>query len=109
MYKLITRVVGDEEEGEQEEEEPKEEEEEDDESKPTMDDILMESRLFQDVGLGLPDEEVYKIAVAMKKLSESKPLSSLRFFGKIICPFGKDYYICETELKEDAKKTGLLV
>lgn len=54
---------------------------------------------FEQAGVGLGREEIYKIALSMKYLVYNFPLSNARFWGKI---FGteKSYYIAEVEFRE---------
>lgn len=77
------------------EEEPEEEPEEED--KGTLPDILQEAELFRWCGIGLQETEGFRIMVALKRLLDSKPLSSVRFWGKIY-GLQKDYYVCEGEI-----------
>lgn len=55
--------------------------------------------LFEQAGIGLSREEIYKISLAMKYLVYNYPLSSARFWGKL---FGieANYYIAEVEFRE---------
>lgn len=75
------------------EEEPMEEEED----KGFLSDILAEADTFKWCGIGLREVEVYRIMVALKKLLDSKPLATVRFWGKVY-GLEKDYFICEGEL-----------
>jgi radial spoke head protein 4A len=59
--------------------------------------------MFEWGGVGLGKEEMYKIMLSLKRLVESNPIKTIRFFGKI---FGRrsDYIIAESEMKEGAKQ-----
>jgi len=54
---------------------------------------------LEQVNIGLPREEMFRVALGMKELSATRPqIGKMRFWGKI---FGiqKNYYVIETELK----------
>lgn len=61
--------------------------------------VVDDFRILSCAGIGLPQEEVYRIALAMNQLREDKKLKKVRFFGKI---FGsiRNYYICQSEYIE---------
>lgn len=63
-------------------------------------DIAGEAQLFEEAGIGLAKEEVFRLAVSIDKLSKDKKLTTARFFGKI---FGTNanYYICESDMKRE--------
>jgi len=63
----------------------------------SVSDVIGEGLMFEDAGIGLPQEELYRLFVSMKKLSDDKNIKSIRFFGKILGTT-KDYYIVETDL-----------
>jgi len=54
---------------------------------------------FEQAGVGLSREEIYKISLSMKSLVYTYPLQSARFWGKL---FGteKSYYIAEVEFRD---------
>ena len=67
-------------------------------------DTLMAGMLFELLGVGLGKQEMYGIALAVKKLGEDpkRGVQTVRFFGKF---FGlhADYYVFETTLKEPSE------
>ncbi|XP_031572967.1 radial spoke head protein 4 homolog A-like [Actinia tenebrosa] len=54
---------------------------------------------FEQAGIGLSREEMFRVFLALKQLVFTKPLQSVRFWGKI---FGieNNYYIAEVEYRE---------
>lgn len=66
----------------------------------TQNDMLQLLLYFEQVGLGLPKNEMFCLTVAMKKLVHTEPISSIRFWG-VIYGMYNNYYIVETELKEE--------
>ncbi len=70
-------------------------------------DIIGNAALFSMVGAGLGESEVYRIALASRRLGEDTQhgVAGLRFFGKF---FGRaaDYYVFEATLREPAPSTG---
>lgn len=62
---------------------------------PGQTDIVDDVATFARCGVGLMQEEAYRIALSVKQLQRDKNLKFVRFFGKI---FGtqKNYYICES-------------
>ncbi|KAF5283948.1 hypothetical protein FQA39_LY17189 [Lamprigera yunnana] len=63
-------------------------------------DMLRLSYFFEQAGLGLPRTEMFSILLSLKKLIRTEPIKSIRFWGKILGSH-KNYYVMETELKED--------
>ena len=63
--------------------------------------------LFGLVGAGLGESEVYRVALAARRLGEDpqQGVATLRFFGKF---FGRaaDYYVFEATLREPPAPTG---
>ena len=63
--------------------------------------------LFGLVGAGLGDSEVYRIALAARRLGEHPQhgVATLRFFGKF---FGRaaDYYVFEAAMREPPPSMG---
>lgn len=57
--------------------------------------VAHESRYFQLVGVGLPQQEALLIDLSITKLASEKKLSDVRFFGKIFGMSG-DYIIVES-------------
>ncbi|KAK9876746.1 hypothetical protein WA026_014984 [Henosepilachna vigintioctopunctata] len=55
---------------------------------------------FEQAGLGIPRAQMFSLIVAMKKLIHSQPIASIRFWG-IIYGLYHNYYIVETDLKEE--------
>eukprot|EP00128_Syssomonas_multiformis_P015844 Colp12_sorted_trinity150504_noHs@29147 len=79
-------------------------EEEDAENTPVVNDgnlpdLMSSYHYFEQAEVGLGREETYAIMLALKKLLESRPLASVRFWGKI---FGleSNYIIAEAEVKQ---------
>ncbi len=64
-------------------------------------DVVNDGALFDALGVGLGRQEMYNLALAVKKLGEDpkRSVATVRFFGKF---FGlhADYYCFETTLKE---------
>eukprot|EP01064_Diplonema_japonicum_P036727 TRINITY_DN835_c0_g1_i1.p1 TRINITY_DN835_c0_g1~~TRINITY_DN835_c0_g1_i1.p1 ORF type:complete len:556 (+),score=161.56 TRINITY_DN835_c0_g1_i1:51-1718(+) len=79
---------------EEDEPEPEPEETED---KGELADIMSEQQVFNLLGTGLGESEVYRLMVSLKRLLDKEPLKSARFFGKILA-IKCDYYIAETEV-----------
>ncbi|XP_074616257.1 radial spoke head protein 4 homolog A-like isoform X5 [Acropora palmata] len=54
---------------------------------------------FEQAGIGLSREEMFRVFLALKQLVDSKPLQMVRFWGKV---FGIEcnYYIAEVEYRE---------
>jgi radial spoke head protein 4/6 len=57
-------------------------------------DLMAERRIYQWAGIGLGEQETYRLQKSMKKLSTDKGASQLRFFGKIHGS-QSDYYVVE--------------
>ncbi|KAL0272707.1 UNVERIFIED_CONTAM: hypothetical protein PYX00_005574 [Menopon gallinae] len=73
----------------------------DDEEEPRARPDLMELLyFFEQTGVGLPRQEMFCIALHLKKLAASQPIEKYRFWGKVL-GLEKNYYIVETELNED--------
>lgn len=51
-------------------------------------------------GLGLPRTEAFFVMLSMKNLVQEEPISSIRFWGKIMGTL-KNYFVVECELKEE--------
>ncbi|XP_044755603.1 radial spoke head protein 4 homolog A [Coccinella septempunctata] len=66
----------------------------------TQNDMLQLLFYFEHAGLGLPKNDMFCLTVAMKKLVHSEPIAFIRFWG-VIYGLYKNYYIVETELKEE--------
>lgn len=66
-----------------------------------MDDVVGDGVLFDALGVGLGRQEMYNIALAVKKLGEDprKSVATVRFFGKFFGLYA-DYYVFETTLKD---------
>jgi radial spoke head protein 4A len=54
---------------------------------------------FEQAGVGIGREEMFRIWLALKQLVEKYPLESIRFWGKI---FGieQNYYIAEVKYRD---------
>jgi len=57
-------------------------------------DVLMESKLFEHAGVGFSAAETYSVYAALVQLQQSKNLTSVRFFGKVLGT-PADYYVAE--------------
>jgi len=57
------------------------------------------SFFFEQAGIGLNREEMFRIGMALKNLTETHPLEHARFWGKI---FGieQNYLVAEVEYRE---------
>ncbi len=84
--------------------EPEPEPEEEEETKKGAD-LVYEARLFNAVGHGFSDAELYHLVYSIKRLVEAKKLKSHRLFGKINGT-DKNYYILETDQKEEEEGGG---
>eukprot|EP00210_Caulerpa_lentillifera_P007584 g7244.t1 len=69
-------------------------------------DILGDGALLEALGVGLPREEMYEVALMSKLLGEdpSQSVSTIRFFGKFY-GLERNYYVFETTLKEEPETT----
>lgn len=65
-------------------------------------DIMGHQRLLNLAGVGLPEEEVYRISLSVQNLAREKDFATIRFFGKIL-GINKNYYVCEAKLKSYPK------
>ncbi|XP_018322478.1 radial spoke head protein 6 homolog A [Agrilus planipennis] len=63
-------------------------------------DMLQLLYFFEQAGIGLPKAEMFCLMLSMKKVIKNLPISSIRFWGKIHGLY-KNYYVLETELKEE--------
>ena len=54
---------------------------------------------FAEAGINLGPDETFRIYLALKRLTESNPLSSCRFWGKIQGT-KQNYIIAETQFRE---------
>uniref|UniRef100_H3BAM5 Radial spoke head component 4A n=1 Tax=Latimeria chalumnae TaxID=7897 RepID=H3BAM5_LATCH len=54
---------------------------------------------FEQAGIGLSQEEMYRIFLALKFLVDSQPLQRCRFWGKIL-GIGANYLVAEVEFRE---------
>ncbi|XP_050310413.1 radial spoke head protein 6 homolog A [Anthonomus grandis grandis] len=55
---------------------------------------------LEQAGLGLPRQEMVFLMLSMRRLTNERPIASLKFWGKIFGSF-HNYLIIETELKEE--------
>jgi radial spoke head protein 4A len=82
----------------EDEEEP--EEEEKPEIPAIVPDLVSEFRLFEQAGISLPAEELYKLQLSLDHLASTvENLENIRFWGKIYSQRGS-YYVVETKLSE---------
>eukprot|EP01135_Chromosphaera_perkinsii_P010354 Nk52_evm26s2118 gene=Nk52_evmTU26s2118 len=66
---------------------------------PALPDVLSTFSMFQSAGVGLGKAESFKLMLALKKLCDTEPLQTVRFWGKMFGLKG-NYYIVEGEYKE---------
>ncbi|XP_069119973.1 radial spoke head protein 6 homolog A-like [Argopecten irradians] len=61
--------------------------------------LLRQAYFFEQIGFGLPREEIVRVSIAMRDIVEQWPIENIRFWGKI---FGvhQNYYVVETEFDE---------
>lgn len=59
--------------------------------------VIEDMKLFSWAGVGISQEDAYRLFLAMTKLRASEGLKSLRFFGKILGT-KRDYYVVESML-----------
>ncbi|XP_060064318.1 radial spoke head protein 6 homolog A-like [Ylistrum balloti] len=61
--------------------------------------LLRQAYFFEQVGFGLPREEIVRVSIAMRDIVEQWPIENVRFWGKI---FGihQNYYVVETDFQE---------
>lgn len=74
-------------------------EDEEDETHP-LPDIQAISHGFAQAGVGLSDLEWTRIYLALQKLTVDEPISSCRFFGKML-GLHKNYYIAEIQYRDE--------
>jgi len=55
---------------------------------------------LEQAGLGLPRQEMAFVMLSMRQFADQKPITSVRFWGKIFGSF-RNYLVLETELKEE--------
>lgn len=61
---------------------------------------LMESAMhFEDGGIGLGQEENFRVFLALKELSQTQPITKIRFWGKIL-GLEFNYFVAEAEYRE---------
>eukprot|EP01137_Pigoraptor_chileana_P006206 Opistho-2@3095 len=61
-------------------------------------DVAESMYFFEQTGVGLGREEGFRIMLALKRLAETEPVSTVRFWGKLF-GISSNYYIAETEYK----------
>jgi len=73
--------------------------EEDDEAEPVIDNVVEQLGYFHDAGIGLGQEEGFRLFLALQQLRTQGSFSKLRFWGKI---FGtkQNYYVAEVTFTE---------
>jgi len=59
-------------------------------------DIMGQARLLEWAGVGIPDEEMYRVTLSIQALARETKYESIRFFGKILGTQAS-YYICEAK------------
>lgn len=96
-------------EGEEEEEDQKEEQEGEEEEKHEEEEMQNEEgevpnvpgdmAFIAEAGIGLTQRETFLLQQAIQKLVRTKPLTTARFWGKVL-GVERNYYICEVEYNE---------
>jgi len=83
---------------EEQEEEEESEDEEDDEESP-LPNLMEHCFYFEQAGIGLSREEMFRIWMALKRLVKAHSFTTIRFWGKI---FGleQNYLVAEGEMEE---------
>lgn len=71
----------------------------------TISDVVSEQMAFNAVGVGLPQEEAFRVVVGLKQLVKTEPLASVRLWGKILGSHA-DYYIAETTIDPNRLPEG---
>nr|CAD7575243.1 unnamed protein product [Timema californicum] len=66
----------------------------------TRPDLMELMFFFEQAGVGLPRHEMFLIALAINKLSQSQPVEKVRFWGRILGT-KKNYIIAESEFTEE--------
>ncbi|XP_013784677.1 radial spoke head protein 6 homolog A-like, partial [Limulus polyphemus] len=66
-------------------------------------DVTKSLHVFEQVGVGLNQNEVFQIALALEKLGASHPLEKIRFWGKILGT-KRNYIVAETCYIEGAEE-----
>jgi hypothetical protein len=82
------------------EEEEAAEDAEAEEDKGELADVVSEQQIFNRLGEGLPEDEAFRVWVALKRLLDKEPLAKARFWGKIIGT-KRSYFIAETKIDEN--------
>lgn len=60
-------------------------------------DMMGHQRLLEWAGVGLPEEEMYRIVLSVQNIARENDYASVRFFGKVLGT-QKNYYVCEAKL-----------
>jgi radial spoke head protein 4A len=68
-----------------------------------IEDVTKTMRLMSMANLGLADDEVFRLHLALKKLAKSQPVEKVRFWGKINGT-QQDYYIAEAVMKDGSRE-----
>ncbi|KPA80378.1 putative flagellar radial spoke protein [Leptomonas pyrrhocoris] len=63
----------------------------------TLSDVTTEQRHFNEVGLGLPPSDAYRLLVGLRQLIRAEPLASVRFWG-VVTGSKADYYVAECQV-----------
>ncbi|XP_069699823.1 radial spoke head protein 6 homolog A [Periplaneta americana] len=74
--------------------------EEDEPTENIQTDVMETQFYFENGGIGLPRNEMFLIALGMRKLRLNQRFKKIRFWGKILGT-EKNYYIVETDLSEE--------
>jgi hypothetical protein len=64
-----------------------------------IDDVIADMAMLAHAGVGLGQEQTFRLYTSLKKLAKSKPAEAVHFFG-IIRGTKQDYYIAELSYKE---------
>ncbi|XP_031820232.1 radial spoke head protein 4 homolog A isoform X2 [Sarcophilus harrisii] len=74
-------------------------EQEDEIAETPLPNIMESAFYFEQVGVGLSTDETYRIILALKHLTDTQPLQTCRFWGKIL-GIDRNYIVAEVEFRE---------
>ena len=66
----------------------------------TLSDVITEQRYFNQVGLGLPPSDAYRLLVGLRQLIRAEPLATVRFWG-VVTGSEADYLVAECKLDQE--------
>ncbi|PAA62588.1 hypothetical protein BOX15_Mlig011913g2, partial [Macrostomum lignano] len=70
-----------------------------DDADPRLPNLLQLAFFFEQGGVGIDKDEIYRIWLSLKKLVDEKPIEKLRFWGKVLGT-EQNYYVAEVEFRE---------